>query len=807
MWILECEGPALQGKRIWLRPGKTYLFGRTKTDAGFFQIDHKSVSRKHLVLKVSEVKAGDGSKLFSHSQISVKDEQTKFGTDVNGIKLKGEEITLEGNRHTLSLGNSNMPFHITWQPVVLTFVFPSKETKGGRDPLVAVRSRLEEFDIKFNLVYLNEQTTHVVTMKRNTAKGLQALISGKYVVQNSFVDALVYATTPDNLDEPETLSPLEVDFDGNWPSELEHIPPPGKEPGKARPNETFAPDTARKDVFEGYTFILCDRSQFDNLQGPITNGGGKALKFDFKPGQTKAIEIVRFAKQCNGEEGVGEFSDHCDGRGAVLVSFPLEKGYEQWTEDLQFTVAQMLDHRLVAQNEFLDAILMNDASPLRRRLPREEGHEEAGSPSVIPTSQPEPASGPQNGSTHHDIPALTTTIHEDPPTSPEENSVPQPESIAEPIKAQKRVVSYFTGFDEDFEPPPAAQRRKLNGSTQTKASQFQAPQDADEEELIEEQVAQSKQEPVTTRTPRKRRLSPALEEDAEDQLQDRLLPAAAAMKKRRLETEGRASRRETPALNAENSVEARLAAKKKATKPINIKKGIRETREAAEEKRRKVEEGEGDENGLDGLNVNDLRNLAIVEDMDIKPRKSVLRGADSPASQSDRWDERWNGRKNFKKFRRKGDANALPPRRGLTIMVALEEVKKKDYGIGEGYWEEAGSSRKEKDKGSRRSNRDSGTLRSQQTQSTPHTGNNSAEIEVPAELMTNREEHTVVKVDAPRRTRRQDGTASQQVESSGKGVAGRKTALNGKRKVFEEKDDDDSDSEEGLRFKFKRKKR
>lgn len=103
MWILECDGKIFQGtfvsrlnllsacvafstdceplgKRIWLRPDKKYLFGRTKQEGGRyagkhedclqpavhtdllgrFIIDHKSVSRKHLTLSVSSVKPGEG---------------------------------------------------------------------------------------------------------------------------------------------------------------------------------------------------------------------------------------------------------------------------------------------------------------------------------------------------------------------------------------------------------------------------------------------------------------------------------------------------------------------------------------------------------------------------------------------------------------------------------------------------------------------------------------------------------------------------------------------------------------------------
>src|SRR5688572_27886280 len=110
--------------------------------------------------------------------------------------------------------------------------------------------------------YLVGTTTHVVQSKRNTAKGLQALINGKHIIQESYIDALVYAATPDDLNNIESLSPLEQDFDSALPDPAPHLPPPGKEP-VPRPAEAFAPNPDRLTVFEDYTFVFCDGSQFD----------------------------------------------------------------------------------------------------------------------------------------------------------------------------------------------------------------------------------------------------------------------------------------------------------------------------------------------------------------------------------------------------------------------------------------------------------------------------------------------------------------------------------------------------------------
>ncbi len=255
--------------------------------------------------------------------------------------------------------------------MVLSFSLSTKETKGGKDPLITIRNRLEDLDIKAITSYLVEKTTHVVSSKRNTAKGLQALINAKYIVAESFIEALVYVTTPRSLDEPENLSPLEEDFDGNWPNALEYLPAKSKEPNE-RPSDFFKPNPERINIFEGYTFIFCDQTQYDVLQAPVLNGGGKALYFALEPGKTSADELIRYVKKVAGEKSLGEFEDGSMGKGVVLVRFRGKKVYEAWSMELGDQLALALDQRMIEQSEFMDAILSNDASMLRRPLQEED---------------------------------------------------------------------------------------------------------------------------------------------------------------------------------------------------------------------------------------------------------------------------------------------------------------------------------------------------------------------------------------------------------------------------------------------------
>lgn len=255
--------------------------------------------------------------------------------------------------------------------MVLSFSLSTKEIKGGKDPLVAMRNRLEDLDIKTIIPYLIEKTTHVVGSKRNTAKGLQALINGKHIVAESFIDALTFATTPGDLDEPESLSPLEEDFDANWPNAMDHLPPKGREPNE-RPKEFFKPNPERINMFEGYTFIFYDQIQFETLEAPVLNGGGKAHLFTLDPGKTTVEELLRDVKGKAGEKGLGEFEDGSVGKGVVIVRFRGKKEYQDWAIQLGDQLAIALNQRMIEQSEFMDAILENSADNFRKPLQEED---------------------------------------------------------------------------------------------------------------------------------------------------------------------------------------------------------------------------------------------------------------------------------------------------------------------------------------------------------------------------------------------------------------------------------------------------
>lgn len=230
---------------------------------------------------------------------------------------------------------------------------------------------LGPLDIKVLIDFRRGQTTHVVAKKRNTSKGLQALIDGKYIVHNdSFIQAIVAATTASPHIEENGIakSPLELSWADNFPDELRYLPPRGDEPTQRDPI-VYAPDPDRKDLFEAYTFIFYEKRQYDTLMAPISEGGGKALHREVVPGETEVRDFVAYVKNVAGEKGLGQFEDGSEGKGVVVVRFnPVKGAASEWYSEFNKKVSLFLDHRLIEQNEFLEAILGNDASVLRKPL-------------------------------------------------------------------------------------------------------------------------------------------------------------------------------------------------------------------------------------------------------------------------------------------------------------------------------------------------------------------------------------------------------------------------------------------------------
>ncbi|KUJ18793.1 uncharacterized protein LY89DRAFT_706435 [Mollisia scopiformis] len=810
MWVLDTEGDAFKGKRLWLRPGKRFLIGRTQSEDGQFLVVDKTISRKHLVVEVDEVPPADCANPKLRSKITLTDLKTKIGTLVNGEQIRGREYVLDQPENIVTIGKYPYHFRFNWVPVTLSYTLTAKELKAN--PWTALYERLGPLDIKVLQDFQAGVTTHVVAKKRNTSKGLQALIGGKHIVHNdSFVQALVAAATPG----ASGAAPLEEDFEANFPDPLDYLPPKGEEPTQ-RELSAYAPDPARQDMFEGYTFVFYERRQHDNLFKPISEGGGKVSLMEVKPESTTVEDFVRHVKGLAGEKGLGEFQDGTEGKGVIVVRFNPVKGEgTEWFAEFGRNVALHLDHRLIEQNEFLDAILGNDASVLRKPLEVEMSGVVAPPPTDV-----------------------TNVSFQAPPSSAQMQNATQLSSMAPPSPPRRgrsrRTVKKNFGFDDDdFSGPIASSIPEPQPESMPVDSSAAVESQPHSQGLFVTQDPNMEidREESPPRSPgkRKRDPSPIFEDSEEENLLDQLAPAAAAFKKQKL-ARGESIARPAPVIPKPEP--RKPPAPTKVKQEINVVEIARQKQEEA--RALAVAERESLMEQLEGMDVDQMRNLAIIEEVPVVRKPPPIRT--SRADESDRWDDKWNGRKDFKRFRRRG---ATGNRKNERVIVPLEEAKNKDFGIGDDYWGGEIDSQKKKKKGketqsqnesggsapkSRAANRARQILASEAEEEfgspepEPEPANiaSSSDVEIvpppkskakAAATTTTRGSRSQKSVTSQESTTQSRGKrAAESSASSSKQPPAKKQKQLSLMKGRQQSEDEDEDSDDDLKFKFRRKK-
>ncbi|KAF2255000.1 DNA damage response protein RcaA [Trematosphaeria pertusa] len=667
MWFLEHES-LFGGKRIWLRPGSQQLFGRTKhsdedqTEGKKVFIDNKLVSRKHMMIKVLEVPPENGTKLHARSCLEITDLSCRQGTIVDGGQpLKStkeadgtityDKTTLAGTEHTIKLSNSYPPFKVRWQDVVFTYA--SKE-KRESEKSKARNAELHAIDIKTTTEFVYDKTTHVVSQKRNLPKVLQGLVSGTPIVTTEYLDAILNAAKHSSSEEGNYVpSKLEEDFDTWWPKEKEYIPPVGAEP-VPRPDQMLEPDPSRSEVFTGLTFIFLNESQYSSLHGAIAGGGGKALLFDIQPGETTAEEYVDYVRNAAGQKRRSKAGNG----GLPVVTIRLSAypdGMEDWAADFVTGVDRELNQRSILQNEFLDAIVTKDTSSLRRP-PAEIMEADSSMPSGTRTQrsmrEPTPTSRSRGLS---QAPEASLAPKEEPA-----RTIPRKRPI------RRGVTTRFTGFD-DYEPP--SKTRKIEDTSMADMPESMSIQDPQSQSIAAAQTQHTQQSPV--------------EESVETAAQmDQLFPAAAAIRKQRaatraasasVEPENQACANKTKS-KGEELLAKMQKLKKKADKVVDIREEARKRVKEEEDRRRADEESLRE--ALEGVDISEIRAAVQVEEMELRPQQD--RPSSRSQAQSDRWNPEWNGRKNFKKFRRRGAERGPQSQK---VLVTFEEApQKKGFG-------------------------------------------------------------------------------------------------------------------------------
>lgn len=280
-------------------------------------------------------------------------------------------------------------------------------------------------------------------------------------------------------------------------------------------------------------------------------------------------------------------------------------------------------------------------------------------------------------------------------------------------RSRRTVTTKFRGFDSDDDTP--MDDDSVPGNMNMNHSQAAESQS---QSLFVTQDPQMELDPGPSQQPQSsingKRKSPPVNYDLDDEEEDiieQIAPAATALRRQRLADDAARRRRgestPPPPVAKKETTQKMLPPKKKPKQEVDVLEVARLQREKAEEDA--LAQREERRAQLDGIDIEAIRDLAIVEEVDISRPAPPIRS--SRADESDRWDDAWNGRKNFKMFRRRGGENG---RRPLDrIIVPLEEAKKKDYGIGDDYWLEGDNHSKKKKGRGKRDTQDASQMESQ----------------------------------------------------------------------------------------------
>lgn len=519
--------------------------------------------------------------------------------------------------------------------------------------------------------FVAQETSHVVSDKRNTALVLQALVAGRFIITTDYISAIskVAERTVSN-DANTTMSLLEQDYDLYWPKELDYLTPPGNEPNpREEHDKVFLPEPKRAEVFNKYMFIFCSRSQYDMFLAVITSGGGKALLKEVTHPDTDPDfdEFLAFVMSCAGiKDGkTCRLSDLHRERGGVIVvrpSNPHKVGGVEFFQKLDLS----LDQRSVVQNEFLDAIINNDARPLRRALEVDYVDDES---HTIATSQQrlqQPALSIGNDVTTSSNPPQTDATTE----VPKDNTTTKDATASTKPKIRKHFnVQKIETFD-DFDPSQIVPVSEVSQSESSFPAQSQRFIETNDDELHLEGVANSQVGPSQSQPPISRKRA------AESQLQpiipttsevlDSILPYSTAIKKRRLEEEASSlsNKRPLPKTFESNDPSPVVKKQKTALNTVEEEQDLQKTMQA----RRKQEDTirERDEESLrnaipDGMEVSQLKDVAVIVEMPIIPRSKVSRHSASNNTNQNgddehAWKPEWNGRANWKGFKKRRPA-------------------------------------------------------------------------------------------------------------------------------------------------------
>ncbi|BFZ63138.1 hypothetical protein YB2330_004258 [Saitoella coloradoensis] len=721
VWVLEgTDGGHFAGKLLWLQPGKTFRLGRpSATNQVDIPVEHKTVSKAHLEITIAVSNEGDVSQPFKRSEITVTDLNSKFGTRLDDSEITGRTVKLEGRRHVLHIGKCYENLRMRWIPIVFC---PS----GLKSPETKVlQQRLQPYDIKVTKEY-NAETTHILTAKRNTGKVLRALIDGKYVVSPTYIDVIL-----------ESISSMAVDF--NLPNPLNYLPSAAEELDSLFSPDNFAPQPERRSVFHNSTFIFCDKRQHGLLSEAIEAGQGRSLFYDLGNNAT-AKDLAAFANKhakgvivspvgaedkiqlaeeaakiiCQATITQDKFLDAVLTGDASILVRPMEvekTGFGAQRRDGTINTEDSRVPETIAEAPVSHSSRGKRGAPLGTdshaaqvqivetlpghtitRSDKEQAANDTEASNVVVSSIPQtlpPADAPVDDP--DSAPASRPTSQEGGPVSKRVRTrlTTKPSDILDDLFSFKPPLTQRTGT--------MAASQRTTGAAQSKAASAESQHVHLNDDIFglsqmsRAPAGQAASQPAPSQsianTPMPRKRSrPVAEEEEEDY---DIAPAATALKRRKLEQELREAATQssaTPQVQAapqavsetQDAASGKSKKRKADDKPEDVILAA-----AREAKRKKEAAAENEKEDLlqSIKDMKGLRNMGTVEYFKIDPSRP---GGDQSrrGGRSSRWKPEWDGRPNYKKFRRAERVTLTGP----TSFIRMVEHKAKDFGIGNGYW-------------------------------------------------------------------------------------------------------------------------
>lgn len=280
-----------------------------------------------------------------------------------------------------------------------------------------------------------------------------------------------------------------------------------------------------------------------------------------------------------------------------------------------------------------------------------------------------------------------------PESAAEDFSRPSPSPPRATKRRGRRIKSTFTGFalpDDEDDDEPAVSQVPPHVAAESQGLFLTQP---DEALSPARPQTQQPSAPAAARSQRKR-AAPLPERD----IMDEVAPTAARIKRMRLaggedplpqmkdptpppsepEPAPKKGRGKAPA----KATKGRGKTSKKVDSDDElfeqfIKAGHEEEQERQAEDellRRQLLEGD--------IDLSNIRSGTVVQPIQIRRREAQAQQTD----EADRWNPRWNGLQNFKKFRKQTAGDGEPARVRLKKIIKVVPEKVKENGIGEDYW-------------------------------------------------------------------------------------------------------------------------